>query len=68
MAGNDGTQYKSVPDKRGIHTWKKLNSTRKTAKGKAYKIHDNGSYPFTVVDNKKEKRVTILKDTGETLK
>jgi len=64
MAGNDGTQYKSVPDKRGIHTWKKLNSTRKatTSKvnGKAYKIHDNGNRPFTVVDNKKEKRVTIF--------
>ena len=66
MAGNDGTQYKSVPDKRGIHTWKKLNSTRKaTVKGKAYKIHDNGGNPFTVVDNKKEKRVTIFKNIYE---
>ena len=45
MEGNDGTMYKSVPDKRGIHTWKKVGSesasasasaskTRKAAKGK----------------------------------
>ena len=69
MAGNDGTQYKSVPDKRGIHTWKKLNSTRKVkVKGRAYKIHDNGNCPFTVVDNKKEKRVTIFKETGKKVK
>ena len=66
MVGNDGTTYKSVPDKRGIHTWKKLNSTRKAAKkasGKSYKIHNNGYVPFTVVDNKKEKCATILKTT-----
>jgi len=65
MAGNDGAEYKSVSDKRGIHTWKKLNSTRKvkaSGKGRAYKIHDNRGRPFTVVDNKKEKRVTIFKN------
>ena len=79
MKGNDGTKYKSVPDKRGVHTWKKLNSTRKAGGsnpggnnpngkpgGRAYKIHNNGSRPYTVIDNKKEKRVTIMKNFDDS--
>lgn len=65
MKGNDGTQYKSVPDKRGVHTWKKLNSTRK-AGGRAYKIHNNGSRPYTVIDNKTAKRATIMKNFDDS--
>ena len=53
MEGNDGTMYKSVPDKRGIHTWKKVgpgsssgsaSKTRKAAKGKDSKGNKGNRY------------------------
>ena len=59
MEGNDGTMYKSVPDKRGIHTWKKVgpasasesasasgssSKTRKAAKGKGIKGNKGNRY------------------------
>jgi len=50
--GKDG-DYVSKPDIKGTYKWvaKKAvgpRTTRKT-KGKAYRIHDNGNYPFQVV-------------------
>ena len=34
MEGNDGRTYRSVPDKRGVHTWKPVgSSSKKTRKG-----------------------------------
>jgi hypothetical protein len=44
--GNDGKEYMSVADRRGVHTWKQA-TTRKVA-GKRYEIHDNGGRPFVV--------------------
>jgi len=74
MEGNDGTMYKSVPDKRGIHTWKKVGSasasasaskTRKAGKGKKgnrYEVHNNGARPYTVEDFPSKKHVVIYKN------
>jgi hypothetical protein len=94
MKGNDGAKYKSTPDTRGIHTWKKLNSTRKatgrtvgrnatastvgrnaggptvggsTVGGRSYKIHNNGSYPYTVIDYKAQKRAVIMKNFEDSI-
>jgi hypothetical protein len=47
MKGNDGKEYLSVADKRGVYTWKPT-VTRKAMKGKRYEIHDNGGRPFIV--------------------
>ena len=81
MAGNDGTLYKSTPDKRGVYTWKKAETnhrnapkTMKKSKGskgsKLYVVHDNGDKPFTVEDIPSIKTAiinanTITDDTGE---
>jgi len=69
MEGNDGTMYKSVPDKRGVHTWKKAGSasasgskTRKGGKGKRYEVHNNGARPYTVEDFPSKKHVVIYKN------
>ena len=61
--GNDGMEYKSVADSRGIYKWmkttsrgsnKKLRPSAKLPKltGKKYYIHDNGNRPYTVTVNK----------------
>jgi hypothetical protein len=41
--GNDGLDYISKADTRGVYKWVKLNT------GKHYDIHDNGGKPFRVV-------------------
>lgn len=65
LKGNDNKLYKSVPDKRGVYTWKlassKKNTTRKKSKGTPYKIHDNGSRPFIVYIDKSSKTAEIFK-------
>ena len=71
--GNDGKDYISSPDKRGIFKWvlkgKKTNKTlKKKLSGKTYKIQDNGGQPFLVEVSPKS--VTILRqkfnDESET--
>lgn len=68
MKGNDGGMYKSVSDKRGIHTWKKIGTASKTrkagkdSKGHRYEIHNNGARPYTVEDFPSKKHVIIYKN------
>ena len=60
MKGNDGTQYTSVAGVRGIHTWKKLNSTRKVGgRVRRYQIYDNGIGPFLADVNEQKKHLTV---------
>ena len=71
MAGNDGTLYKSTPDKRGVYTWKKAETNhrnapktmKKTNKSKLYVVHDNGSQPFTVEDIPSKKTAVVYANT-----
>ncbi len=65
MKGNDNKEYKSVPDKRGVYTWKPLTKTVKR-KGKEYEIIDNGGVPFTVVVNGKTAEI-YKKDSKEII-
>ncbi len=55
--GNDGKDYKSVPDMRGIYRWIKATAstkaTRKMKGIKTYEIHDNRGRPFVAEDHKK---------------
>jgi len=61
MEGNDGELYQSVPDKRGVHSWKR--ETRKVkVNGRSYEIHDNGGRPYTVVDQSKKKTAMVYAD------
>jgi len=56
--GNDGLDYISKADTRGVYKWVKLNT------GKHYDIHDNGSRPFRVFvsSHAKGDKVAIYKD------
>jgi hypothetical protein len=70
MKGNDGANYVSVADKRGVYTWKRVQanrngSKRNTAKSKVYKIHVNGSIPYTVEDSPSQKTATITAADGK---
>jgi hypothetical protein len=65
LKGNDNKLYKSVPDKRGIYTWKLVssskNTTRKKLKGRKYVTHDNYSRPFIVYIDQSSKIADIFK-------
>jgi hypothetical protein len=73
MAGNDGSLYKSTPDKRGVYTWKKAEKNHRNAPGrktmkktkgsKLYVVHDNGDQPFTVEDIPSQKTAVIYANT-----
>ena len=66
--GNDGRIYTSVPDKRGVYTWKVSGNapkTRKAPKGRMYEIHDNGGRPFKVYVNKANKTIHVYKHNWE---
>jgi len=70
MAGNDGSLYKSTPDKRGVYTWKKAEKSnrnapktlKKTKGAKRYQIHDNGGRPFTLEDIPSKKTVILYQN------
>lgn len=47
LKGNDGADWKSVSDKRGIFKWIK---EIQMPVGKRYETHDNGGRPFIVID------------------
>lgn len=54
--GNDGNDYKSVPNIKRVYSWKLISKTVKRKKkemlfpkGKKYQILDNGGRPFTVI-------------------
>lgn len=69
LEGNDGHPYKSLPNKKGIYTWRRSQNRPKN-RGflgslwnrmigpKSYKIHFNGSRPFTVTDHSTSATVT----------
>ena len=65
IRGNDNKLYKSVPDKRGVYTWKLetiSNKTRKQTKGKnSYQTHYNGDRPFLVEVNQDKKEIDVYK-------
>ena len=65
IRGNDNKLYKSVPDKRGVYTWKLetiTNKTRKQVKGKkSYQTHHNGDRPFLVEVNSDKKEIDVYK-------
>jgi hypothetical protein len=52
MKGKNGKSYISKADTRGVYKWvlAEKTKTKKAPRGKAYKIHDNGSVPFVVYD------------------
>lgn len=65
--GNDKQLYKSVPDKRGVYTWKVVTKgpshTRKASmlKGQKYETHDNSLRPFLLHVNSSSKTIDIYK-------
>ena len=58
--GNDGLDYISKADTKGVYKWVKNNKTRKNMNGNHYDIHDNGGRPFRVYVS--SKKVAIYKD------
>jgi hypothetical protein len=64
LKGNDGLQYKSVADGRGVYKWViDGNKTRKATKapGTCYKIHDNRNVPHITCIESSKKKLTVYK-------
>ena len=63
--------YKSVPDKRGIYSWKPSLKSKRVSGVRRYITIDNGTNPWIVDDYTEEERVTIYKnivdDSGKML-